>query len=66
MTSETTVCHYRIYIYLNAAPPLGRPTAVSLCPNARIGPRTLSAVLSQVTCPDCLAWIQQLGLEGAL
>jgi hypothetical protein len=64
MTSDATVCHYRIYVYQNAAPPLGRPTAVSLCPNARIGPRTLSGVLSQVTCPDCQRFIQEIGLDG--
>jgi hypothetical protein len=66
MTSEAQVCHYRIYVYMNAAPPLGRPTAVSLCPGARMGPRTLSAVLSQVTCEDCQRFISQIGLDGAL
>jgi hypothetical protein len=66
MTSPGNPCHYRIYIYLNAAPPLGRPTAVSLCPKGRTGPRTLSAVLAQVTCADCLKFIEQIGLDGAL
>lgn len=65
MTSEAPECHYRIYVYLNAAPPLGRPTAVSLCPNARTGSRTLSGVLAQITCADCLAFLHQIGLDGA-
>jgi hypothetical protein len=64
MTSTAEVCHYRIYVYQHAAPPLGRPTAVSLCPGARTGPRTLSAVLSQITCTDCLRFIAEIGLDG--
>jgi hypothetical protein len=64
MTSEAPICHYRIYVYQNAAPPLGRPTAVSLCPNARTGSRTLSGVLSQVTCADCQRYIDEIGLDG--
>ena len=68
MTSQRSdaapVCHYRIYVYQNAGPPLGRPTAVSLCPQARIGDRTLSGVLAQVNCPQCLAFLETIGLTS--
>ena len=66
MTSKATVCHYRIYVYMNEKPPLGRPAAVSLCPGARTGSRTLSGVLEDVTCEDCWHFIEQIGLAGTL
>jgi hypothetical protein len=63
-TPETAnIKHLRIYVYENAAPPLGQPVAISLCPNRRGAPRTLVGSTSQVTCTVCLKHINELGLD---
>lgn len=62
MRSTENPVHYRIYVYDNAAPPLGQPTAVSLCPWRRRPLTTLTGNVSQVTCEICLKHIRELGL----
>lgn len=62
MRENPSPVHYRIYIYTNAAPPLGEPTAVSLCPWKRGRNGELTGILSEVDCIYCLQHIKDIGL----
>lgn len=62
--SDKTPVHYRIYIYMNAAPPLGQPTAVSLCPWRRGRNGELTGIVDDVTCSLCLRHINELGIAN--
>lgn len=58
--------HYRIYIYMNAGPPLGEPTAVSLCPYRRGRNGELTGDVDAVTCAFCIWHIHKLGIAQFL
>lgn len=58
--------HYRIFVYMDAAPPSGQPTAVSLCPWRRGHNGELTGDVDRVTCEVCLKHIRTIGLSNAL
>jgi hypothetical protein len=60
-----TRVHYRIHVYQNARPPLGKPRECSLCPQHRWQGEPLSGDLSQVNCEQCLTYITEIGLDQA-
>jgi len=58
--------HYRIFIYMESAPPLGVPVGVSLCPWRRGNNGELTGDVDRVTCPRCLKHIRDIGLTNAM
>lgn len=55
--------HYEIHVYDNGAPPLGQPTATSLCILARRLRQNLTGAMDRVTCEECRRLIRYLQLD---
>jgi hypothetical protein len=61
-----TLWHLAIYVYDGPAPPVGWPTAISLCVPGRSTRGQLTELPSAVTCPDCRSWCEFLKLTDEI